>query len=413
MSGELLVRAELPKWAEGPKALFISGSAIRRYFYRLDLEPPESLYRLLRVPETASLSQLRLAWRTRVLELKVQGACAGELSAAERAFNVLAHPELRACYDALRVDAEAEPMFPYGGFGSIVVEGRLGEDKEAFFADRILAYRPEMTVRKVSLLLRRCEFLGDRVVCRDPRRKLEVWLDANAVPGLDWDITWNRWKLWLRSRIEVAATFVHAGKYLFAEGEWVLREWHVALPSRLQVRVPAGLSDDVRDARTMHALLGQHAELIRRVRAECEKAPVEARRVREWFDAAGASARLEPQHVNWRPEYEPYYFDELRKRSCTWFLYRSEYLFVWANVLIAEVPAAGRAPYVFARPADLTKFLSRYPDSDRNEIRRNAGDRATELGFVGRVIRGKSSAQWLKSLLRLADEAGVCFASLD
>lgn len=116
-SGELFVRAELPNCASGPKALFISGSAIRRYFYLLDLDPPQSLYRLLQAPETASLSQLRLAWRTRVLELQVRGADAREFSAAERAFNLLAHPDLRACYDALRSNDEAPPLFPYGGFG--------------------------------------------------------------------------------------------------------------------------------------------------------------------------------------------------------------------------------------------------------------------------------------------------------
>lgn len=36
----------------------------------------------------------------------------------ERAFNVLARPDLRACYDALRNDEDAPALFPYGGFGS-------------------------------------------------------------------------------------------------------------------------------------------------------------------------------------------------------------------------------------------------------------------------------------------------------
>lgn len=100
----------------------------------------------------------------------------------------------------MRKDADgAAPLFPYGGFGSIVVEGRLAEDRLAFFTDAVLAYRPEMITRpgksgKVSLLLRRCEFFPDRVVCRDPQWKLEVWLDAKLLPGLDWDLTWNPWK---------------------------------------------------------------------------------------------------------------------------------------------------------------------------------------------------------------------------
>lgn len=76
------------------------------------------------------------------------------------------------------------PLFPYGGFGSILVQGNLSNDGDAFFADRILAYKPEMRSRKVPLLLRQCEFLANRVICRDPRRKLEVWLDSSLLHGV-------------------------------------------------------------------------------------------------------------------------------------------------------------------------------------------------------------------------------------
>ncbi len=400
--GELFIRAELPNCAGKPKALFISGSAIRRYFYLLDLDPPQSLYCILRAPEAASLSQLRLAWRTRSLELKVQDADARELASAERAFNLLAHSDLRSCYDALCADEDVPPLFPYGGFGSIVVEGRLADDEEAFFSERILAYKPEMTTRRVSLLLRRCDFFADRVICRDPRRKLEVWLDVSLLPGLDWDLTWNHWKHWLQSRIEVEATFVHTGKYRLAEGEWVLHKWRAALPSRLQVRVLAGLADDVRQARSIHALLGEHAELIRHIRAQCEKAPLEARQVQAWFDEAQASTNLKAQHVNWRTDYEPYYFEQLRMRSRTWFLFRDEYLFVWENVVVAEIPAFGYATYAFARPVDMNSFLGRYATLDRNRIRRNNDNQATALGFVGRVVRAKRKARWLSDVLKLA-----------
>jgi hypothetical protein len=411
-SGELLVRAELPACLEKPKALYIGGAAIRRYFYLLDLDAPRSLYELLRAPETASLPQLRLAWRMRTLELRVQAADSRELSAVERAFNVLGHPDLRACYDAMRRDDEAPPLFPYGGFGSILVEGRLANDEGAFFADRILAYKPQMTTRRVSLLLRRCEFFPDRVICRDPRRKLEVWLDASSLPGLEWDVTWNHWKHWLQSRIAVEATFVHAGKYRFVEGEWVLHNWHAALPSRLSARLPEEFSTDIQQARTIHALLGKHAELIRHIRTQCEKTPVEARQVQAWFDEVQASQHLKPQHVNWRPDYEPHYFEQLRKRSRTWFLFRDEYLFVWANVLIAEIPALGHATYVFASPVNMTAFLERYAALDRDQIRRNADNEASALGFVGRVVRGKRKARWIKDVLKFAGEKADYVESL-
>lgn len=91
-------------------------------------------------------------------------------------------------------------------------------------------------------------------------------------------------------------------------------------------------------------------------------------------------------------------------RSRTWFLFRDEYLFVWENILIAEIPALGHATYVFASPVNMTAFLERYAAHGRDQIRRNTGKRATALGFVGRVVRGKRRARWLEDVLKLAGE---------
>jgi len=109
--------------------------------------------------ETATPADLRLACRLRSVELGITAADRPIRSRAERAFNILAHPDLRNCYDRMRKDEDAPPLLPYGGFGSILAEGHLSEDGQAFFGKRILAYKPEMTTRKVSLLFRRCDFL--------------------------------------------------------------------------------------------------------------------------------------------------------------------------------------------------------------------------------------------------------------
>jgi hypothetical protein len=404
-SAGYLVRAELPKCSGKPESLFLSASALRRYFYQFDGETRRpSLYALLAASETASPADLRLAWRLRSLEFDVAGSQPRDRAQIERAFNVLAHPDLRNCYDALRRDEDAPALFPYGGFGSIVVEGRLSENGEAFFADRILAYKPEMTTRKLSLRLRRCEFFADRVVCRDPRRRLEVWLDTNLLPGLDWDLTWNHWKHWLGSRIEVDATLVHVGKYRFRNGEWILRQWYAALPSRLRASLPDTLSDDIEQARSIHELLGQHAELVRQIRIKLEKQPIEHIQIQHWFGQLPASAHLSPQHVTWKADYEPYYFEQLRNRSRTWFLFRDEYLFLWQNVLIAEVPEQGHATYLFAKPDNMDAFLRKYSAVTREDIRRNRDCLASDLGFVGRVVRGRRKKRWLADVFKLAGE---------
>ena len=119
---------------------------------------------------------------------------------------------------------------------------------------------------------------------------------------------------------------------------------------------------------------------------------------------SSTSSHLKPQHVTWRPDYEPYYFEQLRRRSATWFLFRDEYLFVWANVLIAEIPQLGHATYVFRKPEDVHAFMRRYSQATREDIRRNRDNVATDLGFVGRVVRGRKKKRWLNDVLKLAGE---------
>ena len=401
----VFVRVELPR-SIGPKAIFLSDTAIREYFYilREHESPQESLYEILQTPENSTPADLRLAWRLRSVELESIAATRAVRSRAERAFNILAHPDLRNCYDRMRIDMDAPPLFPYGGFGSILVEGHLSEDGQAFFGRRILAFMPEMTTRKVSLLFRRCEFFQDRVICRDPRRKIEVWLDGNLLPGLYWDLTWNNWKHWLKSRLDVEATLVSAGKYRLTKGEWILRKWSAALPSRLRVSLPEGLAADIARARALHSLLGEHAELVRHAGAQIEKHPVEHMTVQRWFDDLGVSADLKPHYVNWLPDYEQYYFEQLRKRSRTWFLFRNEYLFIWPQVLIAEIPEPGHATYLFSRPAQLDEFMQMYAGIDRDDVRHNRNDVATRLGFIGRVVRGRRKQRWLNDVLKRAGE---------
>ncbi len=412
-NGQAYVRAELPGCKDGPRALFLSADSVRRYFYAFSENPRRSLYQFLNVPETASSEQLRIAWRMRSLELTVAGAESRQISGVERAFNLLAHPDLRSCYDAMRKHEDALPLFPYGGFGAILVEGHMSKAGDAFFADQILAYKPETVVRTVNFLLRQCDFLADRVVCRDVRRKLEVWLDSNIVPGFEWDLTWNHWKHWLSTRLAVEATFVTSGKHRLHKGEWALQKWQVALPSRLGVQMPASLATDTRSALEIHALLGQHSDLVRHVREQCEKVPVEHVQVQGWLDKAGASFHLKPHHVTWCPDYEPFYFEQLRKRSRTWFLFRDEYLFIWARVLIAEIPEPGHATYVFAKPDNLDDFLDRYAKLTRSDIRHNLDNLSSALGFAGRVVRGKRKKRWLASVLRLAGEEAEYLEAFD
>ncbi|MEZ5398907.1 MAG: hypothetical protein R2729_04505 [Bryobacteraceae bacterium] len=374
-----------------------------RYFYRSRLGRSETLYSILGVNPDCSPSSLRFAWRMRTAETAVAEDEALRRG-CERAFNILANHDLRACYDSFLADDMAMLPFPYGGEGDILVAGDLSKDGSTFFAKAILSYKPTTSRRRLKIRLRSFEFLPDRLGYLDPRRKLEVWLDSGLLSGFRWDTSWNNWKHWLRSVLEVDATFVNSARYQYARGEWAVRSWLTALPSRVSVAAPETLQSDIERARCIHELLGCHSEFVRRVREQAQRQPLDASDVQSWLDRLGAPSELRPEYLCWKPDFEEYYFAQLRKRAVTWFLFREEFLFVLPGAIISEVPMPGHPTYVFASPSDRETFLRVYERTSRNEIRQNAGNVASELGFVGRVVRGKKKKRWLADVLKLAGE---------
>src|SRR5664279_1725348 len=179
------VSGEVQRGSLGIGSVFLPCEVLREYFYRLPraantLEHP-TLYEVLRIPASASPSELRVAFKLRDLELRTAGVAHRERVALERSFNIVGQPELRACYDALLADPETPAIFPYGGFGSLLVAGEPSLDGETFFARRILAFSPDLRRRRFCVPLRRCDFYDDRALCRDMRRKLELWLDPAAL----------------------------------------------------------------------------------------------------------------------------------------------------------------------------------------------------------------------------------------
>ncbi len=188
-----------------------------------------------------------------------------ERVALERAFNIVGQPELRACYDALLADPEGPALFPYGGFGSLLVAGEPCRDGETFFARRILAFSPDLRRRRFHVPLRRCDFYDDRALCRDMRRKLELWLDPAALHTL-WDRSWNQWKHLLGTKIEVEGTFVQSGKYRKGREQWELVTWETALPSRLEFKLPSDLQLQIESAKTAYHRFGQYSRALDQIR---------------------------------------------------------------------------------------------------------------------------------------------------
>ena len=397
----LYVRAQVSQGSLGISALHFPCEVLRDYFYvadrRLPWEKQKTFYDILRISPTASPAELRLAFKLRELELRGEDASRAAFSASERAFNILASPELRACYEGLLSNPTAPVLFPYGGFGSIIVSGERSRDGPTFFVRRIVSFLPDSRQRRFRAPLRRFEFYGDRALYRDPRRKLEVVVDQSAMP-IVWDQTWNQWKQFLGTKVEIRGTFAEAGKYRHRGGEWQLVKWETALPSRLTVKLPASTADDVETARKTYHRFGQFSDALARIRKRIEREPMEREALRKICWEMGIPGDFDIAQITWRPDYDQFFYHQLCRRSRRLYLFREEYLFDLEASVAVETPQLGHATYLFARPRSMEQFLAAYIRTTKEDIRHNRGNVAEVLGFLGRVIHGTSPRTWLTEL---------------
>ncbi|MGA2859235.1 MAG: hypothetical protein ABSE40_20405 [Candidatus Sulfotelmatobacter sp.] len=396
-------------------AIVLPCEILREYFYRLphpDAQARHSnLYELLGIASCAAPAEIRLAFKLRQLELASTGAALGAQATVERAFNILGHPELRACYDALLADPEVPAIFPYGGSGSLVVSGERSRDGQTFFAHRILAFSPERRRRRFHLPLRQCDFYDDRALCRDARRKLEFWLDP-ALLHILWDPTWNQWKHLLATKIEVDATFVPSCKYRKRRGEWELVSWETALPSRLEVKLPADFEQQLQAAQAAYHRLGQYNAAFEQIRLCLEHRAVEKAELEKLCAPLRLPGDFDLAQISWRADYDPFFYRELSRRARRIYLFRNEYIFEVEKAVVVETPQLGHATYVFSKPGNMDGFLALYTRITKEDIRRNRGNNAEKLGFMGRVIHGSSPKAWLKEIReRLGDKVDYASAT--
>jgi hypothetical protein len=407
------VSAEVHHGGLGISTVFLPCEVLCDYFYRLphadDRVDHQTLYEILRIPASASPSELRVAFKLRDLELKTAGAPHSQRLALERAFNIVGQPELRACYDALLVDPEAPAVFPYGGFGSLLVAGERSRDGQTFFARRIVAFSPELRRRRFHVPLRRCDFYDDRALCRDMRRKLEFWLDPAGLHTL-WDRTWNQWKHLLGMKVEVDGTFVQSGKYRKRRREWELVTWETALPSRLEVKLPADFQQQLDAARASYHRLGQYSQALDQIRLRLEHRAIEKTELEQMCSGLRLPGDFDVAQISWRRDYDPFFYRQLSRRARRTYLFRDEYIFDVEKAVVVETPQLGHATYVFAKPRNMDSFLALYTKITKDNVRRNRNNAAEGLGFLGRVIHGTNPRAWLKEMRRWVGE-GIDFAA--
>ena len=407
------VSAEVRGGSLGMGTIFLPCEILREYFYRVTptangVDHP-TLYESLRIPASASPPELRVAFKLRDLELRTAGVRHRERVALERAFNIVGQPELRACYDALLADPEAPALFPYGGFGSLLVAGEPSRDGQTFFAHRILAFSPDLRRRRFHVTLRKCDFYDDRALCRDMRRKLELWLDP-ALLHTVWDRTWNQWKHLLGTKIEVEGTFVQSGKYRKRREEWELVTWETALPSRLEVKLPSDFHLQMESAKTTYHRFGQYSRALDQIRLCLEHRAVERAELQRICSEMRIPGDFDIAQISWRADYDSFFYRQLARRARRIYLFREEYIFDVEKAVVVETPQLGHATYVFAKPRSMDTFLALYTKITKDDIRRNRNNAAEQLGFLGRVIHGTNPRVWLKEVRQSIGE-GIDFAA--
>jgi hypothetical protein len=399
--GEYFVRAAVTGSRLGVRYVHVPNAAVRDYFYFSNRRRPgceeQTLYDLLRTVPSAGPVDLRLSLKVRLLELQTNAAPKDQLQAVERAFNLLARPDLRSCYQTLLRDADAPALFPYGGFGALLVAGELSPDRATFFAKRILSFLPDRRERRFSAPLRKVEFFDGHAIYRDSRRKAEVILDPISLP-LAFDPTWNQWRHLIGTKFGVDATFVRSGKYRLRNSEWCLVDWETALPSRLRITLPGDTQEVLANARKAYHRFGEFFDAIQKIRLRLECEPLERTELARICGELRIPADFDIAQISWKPDYDSFYYNQLRKRTRKLFLFRDEYIFELEHATVVEVPQQGHATYVFSRPPNLDQWVRAYAGAAKDDIRHNRGNAAEHLGFLGRVMHGRNPRAWLRTL---------------
>jgi len=398
---QLFVSAEVREGSLGIASVFLPCEVVRDYFYRVSraggASAQNTFYDLLRVPAGASPAELRVAYKLRALELHSAEAAHGERVELERAFNILAQPDIHACYDALLTDPDGPAPFPYGGFGSLLVTGERSRDGQAFFANRILLFLPEQRQRQFHAPLRHCDFYDDRALYHDARRNLEFWIDPAAL-HIVWDSSWNQWKHLLGATMQVNATFVQTGRYRHRQGKWELVSQEMALPSRLEVKLPANIQEQLETAKGTYHRFGQYSTALALIRKRIESQAAEKAELEKVCSSLGIPSDFDVSLISWRPDYDRFFYRQLSLSARRIYLFRSEYVFDLEKVVAVETPQLGHATYLFSKPRSMQSFLATYTTVTKDNIRHNHSGVAEKLGFLGRVIHGANPRIWLQEL---------------
>ena len=176
-----------------------------------------------------------------------------------------------------------------------------------------------------------------------------------------------------------------------------LVNWETALPSRLKITLPADTQEVLANARKTYHRFGKFFDAIQKIRFRLEREPLERTELDLICGELRIPADFDIAQISWKPDYDSFYYNQLRKRTRKMFLFRDEYIFELERATVVEVPQQGHATYVFSRPPNLDQWVRAYA-SAKDDIRQNRGNAAEQLGFLGRVMHGRNPRNWVRDL---------------
>src|SRR5438067_491794 len=178
-----------------------------------------------------------------------------------------------------------------------------------------------------------------------------------------------------------------------------------AVPSRIHVKPPPDIAEQIETARRSHHRFGEFSDALDQIRARIEREPMEREQLRSLCWDLGIPGDFDIAKISWRPDYDSSFYQQLCRRARRLYLFRDEYIMELERGIAVETPQLGHATYLFAKPHSMEAFLAAYTGATKEAIRQNRANVAEELGFLGRVVHGSNPKLWLRDLKQRLGEA--------
>jgi hypothetical protein len=176
------------------------------------------------------------------------------------------------------------------------------------------------------------------------------------------------------------------------------------LPSRIHVKVPANIAEQIEAARKSYHRFGEFSDALGQIRARIEREPMEKEQLRSLCSDLGMPGDFDVAQISWHPDYDAFFYQQLCRRARRIYLFRDEYIFD-LRMIAVETPQLGHATYLFSKPQSIEAFLAAYVATTKEAIRQNRANVAEKLGFLGRVVHGSNPRVWLRGLKARLGEA--------